>query len=98
MVDQGKNNPRLKGYLTPEGIKLEIVADYPVVINPVGMSFGDDGKLYVLEWEKFQGGSVPEVQETIRYKDGSTRKLATLRKVMRDKKGKVTRVYRDRVK
>jgi putative membrane-bound dehydrogenase-like protein len=98
LVDQGRNDPRLKGYLTPQGIKLQIVADSPVVVNPVGMSFGDDGKLYVLEWEKFPGGFVPEYCDSIRYKDGSTRNLATLRKVMRDKKGKVTRMYRDRVK
>ena len=35
IIDQGINDPRLKGYFTPEGIKVEIVADYPTVVNPV---------------------------------------------------------------
>ena len=49
-VDQGKFDPRLKGYRTPEGFKVEIVADAPTIINPVGMRFGPDGTLFVLEW------------------------------------------------
>src|SRR5262249_18998248 len=31
IIDQGANDPRLKGYFTPEGLKVEIVADAPVV-------------------------------------------------------------------
>ena len=34
-IDQGEFDPRLKGYVTPKGMKLEIVADYPTVVNPV---------------------------------------------------------------
>jgi putative membrane-bound dehydrogenase-like protein len=99
IIDQGKNDPRLKGYLTPAGIKLEIVADYPVVTNPVGMTFADDGTLFVLEWRPGPNDvNFPEYPETIRYKDGSKRTIATMRKVSRDTKGKVTRVYKDLVK
>jgi putative membrane-bound dehydrogenase-like protein len=99
IIDQGKNNPRLKGYFTPEGIKVEIVADYPVVTNPVGMTFGADGTLYVLEWRPGpQDANFPEYPETIRYKDGSKRTIATMRKVARDAKGNVTKVYADVVK
>ena len=29
LIDQGQNDPRLKGYFTPEGVKLEVVADFP---------------------------------------------------------------------
>src|SRR3954470_14052829 len=47
LVDQGQFDPRLKGYFAPEGIKVEIVADAPEVINPVGMTFGPDGTLHV---------------------------------------------------
>jgi putative membrane-bound dehydrogenase-like protein len=98
IIDQGKNDPRLKGYFTPEGIKVEIVADYPVVTNPVGMTFGDDGTLYVLEWKPFSGVSFPEYTETFTYKDGTKRNVATMRKAVRDDKGKVTKVVKDVVK
>ena len=50
IVDHGQYDPRLKGYFAPEGIKIEIVAEAPDVINPVGMTFDADGTLYVLEW------------------------------------------------
>src|SRR4029077_254061 len=42
IIDQGQNDPRLKGYFTPEGLKVEIVAEYPTVVNPVGMTFAED--------------------------------------------------------
>jgi putative membrane-bound dehydrogenase-like protein len=48
-VEQGKNDPRLKGCVTPEGIKVEIVAEAPAVVNPVALTFGDDGTPFVLE-------------------------------------------------
>jgi quinoprotein glucose dehydrogenase len=49
IIDQGDLDSRLKGYKTPEGVKVEIVAENPVVVNPIGMAFGDDGTPYVLE-------------------------------------------------
>src|SRR5262249_41772482 len=97
LIDQGQYDPRLKGYRTPPGVKVEIVADFPTVVNPVGMTFADDGALLVLEW--VPGGTHwAEFAETITYKDGSTRKIATMKKpvkdrvkVLRDSKG--TGVY-----
>ncbi len=44
-------DPRLEGYRTPPGWKVEIAATEPLVINPVTMTFGDDGRLYVVEWQ-----------------------------------------------
>jgi len=95
IIDQGTLDPRLKGYLTPEGLKLEIVAEEPTVINPVGMTFATDGTPFVLEWLPDTGAGFPEHPETITYKDGSTRKIATMKKrvkdvvkVLRDSKGK----------
>ena len=44
-IDQGDLDPRLKGYKTPEGVKVEIVAENPVVVNPTGLTFADDGAL-----------------------------------------------------
>ena len=85
-VDQGQNDPRLKGYLTPEGFKLEIVATEPAVVNPVGMTFGPDGTLYVLEWlpDPVTQGRWFEFKETFRYRDGSTKQVATMKKFVSD--------------
>jgi putative membrane-bound dehydrogenase-like protein len=84
MVDLGQQAPRLKGYQAPEGIKVEIVAENPVVINPVGMTFGTDGTPYVLEWRPDADGNAKEVKERIIYRDGSTREIATMRKQVKD--------------
>jgi quinoprotein glucose dehydrogenase len=95
MIDQGTNDPRLKGYFTPEGLKVEIVADYPTVVNPVGMTFADDGTPYVLEW--LPGGTNwNEHPEVFTYKDGSKRTVMTMKKpkvkdvvkVLRDPQGR----------
>src|SRR5690242_12332926 len=43
-------DPRLAGYQWPPGWKVEIAAIEPLVINPIHMSFGLDGRLYVIEW------------------------------------------------
>lgn len=84
-IDQGQFDPRLKGYWTPEGLRLEIVADAPTVINPVGMTFGPDGTFYVLEWVPTPGNqNFPEVLETFTYKDGTQRKIATMKKPVKD--------------
>src|SRR5689334_21700693 len=50
IVDQGDLNSRLKGFKLPEGVRVEIIAEEPVTINPVGMAFAPDGTPYVLEW------------------------------------------------
>jgi putative membrane-bound dehydrogenase-like protein len=84
IVDQGTTNPALKGYFTPEGIKVEIVADAPTVINPVGMTFRDDGTPYVLEWRPSPGDEWRETPETFTYKDGSKRNVATMKKKNKD--------------
>jgi quinoprotein glucose dehydrogenase len=48
IIDQGNLDARLKGYKTPEGVKVEIIAENPVVVNPIGMTFAEDGTPYVL--------------------------------------------------
>lgn len=87
-VDQEQSDPRLKGYFTPEGVKVEIVADFPAVTNPVGMAFANDGSLLVLEWTP---GEAAEATETITYKDGTTRKVPAARKATKD----IVKVLRD---
>jgi putative membrane-bound dehydrogenase-like protein len=83
-IDQGVNDPRLKGYITPEGIKVEIVAEEPTVINPVGMTFGPDGTLYVLEWVPAEGENFPESSVVFTYKDGTKKKVAIMKKPVKD--------------
>ncbi|QJW93691.1 PVC-type heme-binding CxxCH protein [Frigoriglobus tundricola] len=85
-VDQGQFDPRLKGTALPEGFKAEIVIDAPDAINPVGMTFDPQGNLYVMEWcpDAVTGGKWFEVKETFRYKDGTTRQVATMKKFTTD--------------
>jgi putative membrane-bound dehydrogenase-like protein len=86
MVDQGQFDPALKGYFLPEGFKLEIVIAEPDTINPVGMTFAPDGTLYVMEWrpDPVTGDKWFEVKETFRYRDGTTRQVATMKKFTTD--------------
>src|SRR5579884_2960110 len=82
LVDQGKFDPALKGYYLPEGFRMEVVIAEPDVINPVGMTFAPDGSLFVMEWrpDPVTGDKWFEVKETFRYKDGTTRQVATMKK------------------
>lgn len=82
VIDQGDRDAKLKGYRTPEGVQLAIAADHPLVANPVGMTFGDDGSLYVIEWTP--DGETKETTETITYKDGRKRDLPVLKKSVKD--------------
>jgi quinoprotein glucose dehydrogenase len=86
LVDQGQFDPMFKGYFLPEGFRMEVVIDAPDTINPVGMTFAPDGSLFVLEWgpDPVTGGRWFEVQETFRYKDGTTRQVATMKKFTMD--------------
>lgn len=85
-VDQGTFDPRLKGVLLPEGFRAEIVVDAPDTVNPVGMTFDPEGNLYVMEWrpDPVTGDKWFEVKETFRYKDGTTKQVATMKKFTTD--------------
>jgi putative membrane-bound dehydrogenase-like protein len=85
LVDHGQYDARLKGYVAPEGLKIDIVADAPDVINPVGMTFGPDGTLYVLEWVEDAKGRSEKVMTEFTYKDGSKRKALIMRKPTKDR-------------
>ena len=84
LVDQGKWDPRLKGILAPDGFKTEIVADESVITNPVGMTFAPDGTFYVMEWKPDPGREWYPLEETFRYRDGSTKKITTMKKFVTD--------------
>jgi putative membrane-bound dehydrogenase-like protein len=83
-ADLGKLNPRLKGYTAPEGFKVEIVAEEPAVVNPVGMAFDTDGTLFILEWRPDPGREWLEAKETVHYKDGTTRQVTCMKKYVKD--------------
>ena len=70
MKDQGPTNPQLKGMRTPNGVHISIVASDPTIIDPVGMTFADDGSLYVLEWRE----ATDQIDTTydVHYQDGTT--------------------------
>jgi len=85
IVDHGKYDPRLKGYFAPDGIQIDIVAEAPNVINPVGMTFDADGNLYVLEWVEDPKGRADKTQVEFTYKDGTKRKVLIMRKPTKDR-------------
>ncbi len=45
----------LAGYRHPRGWDVRIAASEPLVVNPVTMTFGPDGRLYVVEWKAGRG-------------------------------------------
>lgn len=71
MVDAGKNDPDLAGYKVPAGVRVEIAAREPDVINPLAMRFEADGSLLWIRWV----GSARNAPETITYRDGTTRTM-----------------------
>ncbi|HUR54100.1 MAG TPA: PVC-type heme-binding CxxCH protein [Gemmataceae bacterium] len=86
LVDQGQFDPKLKGYFLPDGFRMEIVVSDPDVINPVGMTFGPDGSLFVMEWlpDAVTKDKWFEVKETFHYRDGTTKQVATMKKFTTD--------------
>lgn len=70
MQDLGDRNPLLTGMRAPVGVDIDIVASNPLVIDPVGMTFADDGSLYVLEWRE----ATEQIDTTydVHYQDGTT--------------------------
>lgn len=75
IIDQGAKNPELAGYHTPEGIKVEVIATEPAIVDPVGMRFSEDGTLNILEWVK--GKRAEQSYYDVTLKDGT--KLSILR-------------------
>ncbi len=83
-TDAGATDPRLKGLMAPAGFKVELVADAPVVVNPVAMTFAPDGTLFVAEWVPDPGREWYEFKETFRFRDGTTKAVATMKKFTPD--------------
>ena len=69
MIDQGTQNPALAGIRTPAGLKVEIAAEAPLVIDPVSLNFDRLGRPHVLEWRQ-----APEAHHTtyeVTFRDGT---------------------------
>jgi len=77
LIDQGTRDPKLAGYETPDGIRLEIAAKEPTVVNPVGLSFDDDGRPHVIRWRKSKSKAL--VDREVELRDGT--KFTTRRMV-----------------
>lgn len=82
-VDQGTYDPALKGYRTPAGFRLDIVADERTVVNPVGLTFTPQGQLVVLQWTPDRR-TWRESRTTERTASGSIRTLYTSTKEAKD--------------
>ena len=70
MIDQGNRVPELRGMRTPDGVHVDIVAREPVIVDPVGMAFDDQGTAYVLEWR--EATEQVDVTYTVNYRDGTS--------------------------
>lgn len=82
MIDQGTRNPQLAGLMTPAGIGVEIVAQEPAVIDPVGLTFADDGTPHVLEWRA--DTAAQHMAYEITFRDGTTGTVNRMKKSVRD--------------
>jgi putative membrane-bound dehydrogenase-like protein len=93
IVAQGGADERLKGMLLPEGVKIDLVALEPTVLNPRCITFDDVGHLYVLEWvaPPAKDSDLNDQFMTVQYKDGSLRKVAVKRKAGKDRVKLLTR-------
>ena len=49
LIDLKDGDPRLAGLFAPRGIRVEIVAQEPAVINPERLAFSEDGTLHILQ-------------------------------------------------
>jgi quinoprotein glucose dehydrogenase len=84
-IDQGQRDARLRGYLTPAGFRVEVVAQEPVVVNPVDMAFDPSGALYVVEWANVKPGAMTVAETTFTFRDGTKRTLPILKKPVKDR-------------
>ena len=71
-VDLGAQDPALAGYKSLDGLRVEVVASEPLVVNPMGMRFDDDGSLLVLRWV---GSGAEILPREVVYRDGSRRSM-----------------------
>jgi putative membrane-bound dehydrogenase-like protein len=81
-VDQGEHDRRLAGLYAPEGVRVEIVAEEPAVVNPVGIRFDESGTLYVLEWRV--APEAKHVSYEVSFQDGTVGRVNRMQKSVPD--------------
>ena len=79
--DYGDTDPKLKGLRVPAGIKVEIVAEEPTTIDPVALSFDDNGEAYIIEWRQ---GDAKHGTYEVTFQDGSKGTVNRMFKTTRD--------------
>jgi quinoprotein glucose dehydrogenase len=82
LVELGGDDPRLKGHYAPKGFKVQIVAAEPTIIDPTGLAFDDQGRLYVSEWKL--ADHMYDTWETVKLPEGGTTKVQRRRKSTTD--------------
>ncbi len=82
VADHGATNPKLAGIRVPDVFKVEVVAEEPVVLNPVSLSFDGDGRAYVIQWTPAKSSRLGEYE--IAYQDGTTGRVRRMFKDSRD--------------
>jgi putative membrane-bound dehydrogenase-like protein len=82
LVELSKFDPRLKGHYAPKGIKVEIIAAEPTIIDPTGMAFADDGTLYVAEWRS--ADHMYDTWDTVKLPEGGSVRVTRRRKATTD--------------
>jgi quinoprotein glucose dehydrogenase len=85
LVDRRAADERLAGYLTPQEIKLEIVAESPALSQAGSVWFGNDGSLMLLEWPPEALAQAKDVTDTVAYRDGSRRSVSRLGTPVKDR-------------
>ncbi|MBI5760169.1 MAG: PQQ-dependent sugar dehydrogenase [Planctomycetales bacterium] len=79
--DYGDTDPKLKGLRVPAGIKVEIVAEEPTTIDPVALSFDDNGEAYIIEWRQ---GDAKHGTYEVTFQNGSKGTVNRMFKTTRD--------------
>lgn len=84
MVEQHGADARLAGFLTPQGVKLEIVAEHPLLADAGQICFAPDGSLWLLEWRPGALASAKESSESLTYRDGTNRSVRRMSTPVKD--------------
>ena len=78
----GADAGKLAGFRLADAFKVEVVAEEPIVLNPVALSFDEQGRAYVIQWNPAPGARLGDYEVT--YQDGTTSKIRRMFKDSRD--------------
>jgi quinoprotein glucose dehydrogenase len=84
MVDQRSSDARLAGYLAPREIKLEVIADGPLLTHTGEICFDRNGSLLLLDWRAEAAAAAKTTKEVVTYRDGSSRAILHMSSLVKD--------------